>query len=422
MNRNDKEQKRGKIEKEISYMLAVPKSEDEIKDSAVIEKRLKESNLFVAKNIYCSSTIKADILYLGEIYKVEIIPENYEVTPMYTRNHTLKEEDYEILNNMDIGLTVAMQFNDNILESYHLQLKILYTIIPDMAACIDFSTQKVLSGIWVGLCAESQIPPSPDYVYNVQAISGKSGEVWLHTHGLNRCGAVELEIIDSDKENYINQYYIIQTLAKRIISDNDFINEGEGIWAGRMNNGDNIIATWIDFKKAVEEYPEDIEGGKLDREESHNINTGVIYLYLCEEDYNEGKYTHVSAINKYISDNALMMYTTEETERMSDLARERIKYFIEGVQDEKVNGIIKIGMEVDDEYKNEDNTFKEHIWFEVIDIEENKVHAILTQEPYYIKDLRAGTEMYVDLNDMTDWVLYTEKGQITPDNVYLLEL
>lgn len=47
--------------------------------------------------------------------------------------------------------------------------------------------------------------------------------------------------------------------------------------------------------------------------------------------------------------------------------------------------------------------------------------GILTQEPYYIKDLKAETEMGVDLRHLTDWILYTPKGQITPDNAYLLE-
>ena len=50
-----------------------------------------------------------------------------------------------------------------------------------------------------------------------------------------------------------------------------------------------------------------------------------------------------------------------------------------------------------------------------------KAQAILTQEPYYIKDLNAGTEMEIDLNNLADWILYTPNGQVTPDSVYLLE-
>ena len=50
-----------------------------------------------------------------------------------------------------------------------------------------------------------------------------------------------------------------------------------------------------------------------------------------------------------------------------------------------------------------------------------EAQAVLTQEPYYIKNLHEDTEMEIDLNDLTDWILYTPDGAITPDSVYLLE-
>ncbi|CAI3563104.1 hypothetical protein CNEO4_130001 [Clostridium neonatale] len=117
----------------------------------------------------------------------------------------------------------------------------------------------------------------------------------------------------------------------------------------------------------------------------------------------------------------LMMYTNEETLRMSVLAMERIEYFIEAIKNEQIEGLVKIGLEVDEEYKNDDDTFREHIWFHIKEIDGLKAQAILTQEPYYIKDLHAETEMEIDLNNLTDWILYTPNGEIAPDSVYLLE-
>lgn len=417
-----RELKSGVIEKQISYMMAVPRKEDDIKDPDEIIKRLKESELFITEKTEVDSVIKAQVLYLGKSYNIDIIPENYELSPMYTINHHLTEENYGILENSRMGLTVAMTFSDDILESYHLQLKILYCILPDMAAAIDFCSEKVLSGVWIRLAAESSIAPSPDYIYTIQAVSGEKGEVWLHSHGLHRCGAIEVEILNSDKDNYNNHYYILQTLAKRIISNNTFIDEEDSIWAGRMNNGDDIVATWIDFKEAVKKYPKNLTGGVNDRKEGHNKDTGVVYLYLCEDDFNKKKYTHVSAINEYITDNLLMMYTNEETARMAALAKDRVQYFINAIKDSEIEGLMKIGLEVDEEFKNEDDTFREHIWFHVLDINEDNIHAVLTQEPYYIKDLKADTEMDVNLKDLTDWILYTPKGQVTPDSIYLLEM
>lgn len=416
-----RELRKGVIEKITSYMMVVPRDIESIKNPIEIIERLKNSNLFVVENVEFIENIEAIIEYEGEAYKVEIIPETYEIGSMYTINHHLNEDDYNIIIQSESGLTVAMTFGEDILKSYHLQLKILYTIVPNMAAVIDFCTEKVLSSVWVKLAVETTVPPSPDYVYTVQAVSGVNNDVWLHTHGLNRCGAIEVEIVNSDTENYKNHFYILQTLAKRIISDNIFINEEDALEIGRMNNGDYIVVTWIYYNEALKMYKRDMLGGFDDRKEGHNENTGIVYLYLSEEDFKNKKYKHVSEVNEYISDNMLMMYTNEETLRMSALAIDRIEYFIEAIKNEQIEGLMKIGLEVDEEYKNEDDTFREHIWFHIKEIDGLKARAILTQEPYYIKDLHAETEMEIDLNNLTDWILYTSNGQITPDSVYLLE-
>ena len=416
-----RELRNGVIEKTTSYMMAVPINIEIIKNPVEVIERLKSSSLFVVENIEFRENIEAIIKYEGEVYKVAIIPEIYEIGPMYTINHHLSEDDYNTIIQSDSGLTVAMTFGEDILKSYHLQLKILYTIVPNMAGVIDFCVEKVLSSVWVKLAVETSVPPSPDYIYTVQAVIGENNDVWLHTHGLNRCGAIEVEIVNSDTENYKNHFYVLQTIGKRIISDNTFIDEEDFFCIGRMNNGDDIVVTWIDYNKALKMYKRDILGGFKDRREGHNENTGIVYLYLSEEDFKNKKYKHVSEVNEYISDNMLMMITSEETLRMSELAIERIGYFIEAIKSDQIKGLMKIGLEVDKEYKNEDDTFREYIWFHVKEIDGLKAQAILTQEPYYIKDLNAGTEMEIDLNNLADWILYTPNGQVTPDSVYLLE-
>ena len=413
--------KNGVIDKTVSYMMAVPKKQESIENPNEIIQRLKNSELFKVEKAELNENIELRIMYEDEVYDVELIPEEYSIGGMYTVNHHLTEENYKIITESSVGLTVAMTFGNSILESYHLQLKILAEAVPEMAGVIDFCAEKILSGVWTKLAIEAEVPPCPDYIYSVQAISGENDEVWLHTHGLNRCGSIEVEILNSDKDNYKNHFYILQTLAKRVISDNKFINEEEPFWIGRMNNGEDLVATWIDYNEALKKYDKNILGGLKDREDGHNENTGIVYLYLSEEDFEKKKYTHVSAVNDYISDNLLMMYTNEETLRMSLLAIDRLDYFVEGIKKDDIEGLMKIGLEVDDEYKNEDDTFREHIWFHIKEVNGLRARGILTQEPYYIKDLKAETEMEVDLRHLTDWILYTPKGQITPDNAYLLE-
>ena len=82
--------------------------------------------------------------------------------------------------------------------------------------------------------------------------------------------------------------------------------------------------------------------------------------------------------------------------------------------------IVKVGLEVDEEYK--DGDMKEHIWFEIrdIDIQAGRFTAELTQEPYCIKAMKQGDIRECRFDEITDWIVYADGERITPDSVYKL--
>lgn len=413
---------KGNIEKTISYIMAIPRNEDDIKDPIPLIQRLKESSLFNFKNADMKENITVIIEYKNTDYEIELIPESFELSDLYAINHTLTEENYHLLTKAECGVTLAMKFSDSIMDSYHLQLKVLYTILPDMIAGLDFCTERILSGVWIKLAALSDINPSPDYIYSIQAISGEHDDVWLHTHGLNRCGSIEIEILESDRENFNTHGQLLQTIAKRIISEGSFIDEEGLFFAARINNGEPLIVTWISWPRAIGMFDSpDTIGGLQDRIESHKENTGVIYAYACENDYINKKFTKLNEYSDALNNNSMMMLTTEETQRMSSLAKERVNYFIDAIKNDEVQGIMKMGLLVDEEFQNEDNTAKEHLWFEIKEICGDIVKALRTQDAYYIKNFQAQKEYELSLADLTDWIIYTKTRTITPDSVYLLE-
>lgn len=118
------------------------------------------------------------------------------------------------------------------------------------------------------------------------------------------------------------------------------------------------------------------------------------------------------------------MITTEETERMRCLALERLDYMIKLFEDrekfENFGVLVKVGLEVDEEYKSGD--MKEHIWFEIRKIvpQEETFSAELTQEPYYVKALKPGDIRECRFDEITDWIVFADGERITPDSVYKL--
>lgn len=53
----------------------------------------------------------------------------------------------------------------------------------------------------------------------------------------------------------------------------------------RISADTEIVAAWISWEKAIKMYPRKLLGGIEDRRESHNVNTGAVYLYKSEEDF-----------------------------------------------------------------------------------------------------------------------------------------
>ncbi len=406
-------------EKELSFMVAIPKNEEDIADFEHLAERLKSSSVLTLKD----SKIN-DMLWLkigsGEYeYGVRIDTMEVEIPEMFRIQHFFRDIDIEAIQQQKKGLVVEMLFDEHILDSYHTQLKLIHELLPDCLAVLDGSSEKVLSGKWVALAAKSNVPPSPRYIFTVQAVSGDSEEVWLHSHGMNRCGLPELEILNSTKDTYNDHYNIIETMAKRMLEKGEPPQEKEPMYLAMVTNEIPLMATVVHWKEALKKYPSGILGGAGDRKEGHNQNTDVIFCYPTPESMEKKQYYEVSVFDEYLNENPIYMLTNQETDRMRRLAAERLNYMLKMFGREKITILVKVGLEVDEEFKEDGNSF-EHIWFELKEKHQDTFTAELTQEPYYVKDLHEGAVMTFPYGQITDWIIFTPEGRVTPDDVYLL--
>lgn len=416
----------GTISKELSDAMIIPKDDSVLDNLETLVKKLALQPFIsvISTTLQEDNSYKILLEYKGETFEFFTAVEDFQLPELFRIGHDFTENEIAVMESAKRGLISQMFFGKNNCESYQLQIKLLCAMVEEPAGIVDFSGEKMLSGRWAKLAAQSEVPPGPDYLYTVQAVSDKEGKVWLHTHGLHRCGGINLEIIDSDKDNYAGQAVILYTLAERIISKGEFIKEYEPIYVVQLTPDVPIVATWVSWHRAVNFYADDIMGGRKDRLEGHNKNTGVVYIYQSQEDCDSRKISHVCAYNDLYDANVMQMITTEETERMKRLALERIGYMVSLFEDrenfEQLVVLAKVGLEVDDEFK--DGDMKEHIWFEVKDINaENKTfEGELTQEPYYVSALKTGDMRTCAFEEITDWAVYADGEKITPDSVYKL--
>jgi len=370
--------------------------------------------------------------YKENIYDFNLSYNSFQMSDLLRLGHQLSEENNAELNGAKYSLVTQLFFNEDVLTSYHLQLKIAYTLVPDMIALADESAYKVYSPLWTKLAACSQIPPSPGYLFLVHAIkedkkkwfpvSESKRKVWLHTHGLNRCGIPDLDILNSSEKFARSHYDLLNTMAIRMINDGG-LEEASPIFLANTMSGNAIVGTWVKWDTARKEYKKNLLGGECDRDEyDHKKDNGFFFLYLTPEDAENKKLTQVTIIPENEFENLLVMISDEETLRMSLLARERFNYLVKGLQLHDAHAIVKIAIHVDEDKKEEAGSDYEHIWFEVKNIEGEELICELLQEPYFVKKLQVGTKKAYTLNELTDWILYLPDQTIQPDTAYIIDV
>lgn len=401
---------------EKSYMMAIPKEEEANLFQNAIARLEKEKECKVQEMNYdVNGVVTAKISYEKETYEIGLYLGGVSVPPYYLhQNFLFTEEEKNALQNAKCAITIFMKYKGNVKKCFHLQLKIACIMVPNLLGLLDESAEKMLPAKWVQMAASSQIPPSSKDLFHVHAVNDKKKGVWLHSHGLCRCGISELEILDSSEEHYEQHFNLLKTYAMFLL-DHPGFDPSQGAYIGCLVNGSPVVATCVPWVEGLKEYKKLKLGGEKDRQSGHNTKTSIIFLYTSEEEEKNHMLRKVSIYDDLWKENPLFFYSDEETERMKNLARERFSYVQENFKKDEIPVLIKIGLPLKEKGKFE------HIWFELLEIKDKKFKAKLTQEPYDVSNMHTGDEAWFTLDDVTDWIIYTKSFAVNPDNAYLLE-
>ena len=409
---------------EPSYMIAIPKDQGLIEDPENFMDNLTSCAFIKINDMDIDDTrgLVVDLTIGDNDYEVEINPTGVEIPDFVRPEHAFTDEEVKMLDEAQAGLSVCFDYEGDSNQCFYDQLRIIDALFPDLLAVLDCPSEKLLSGKWVSLAAKSSVLPAPRYLFTVQAISDGGDEVWLHTHGLKRCGLYELEILNSNKEFFNDHYKMIEAFALRMLESDEPIEPGDAVFIGQAA-GKQLTLTAVDWKEALEHYPDVTLGTEEDRDDGvHGEDTCVLMIYKNERAEEQQIYTPVDDFNQFLGQNPMFYFSTEETKRMSALARERLPYMIKAFGNKENTVIAKIGLTIDKEHwSNPDKPEKEHIWFEIKDIKNDSVVGELTQEPYYVSGMKQGDTGTYPFSDITDWLIFTKENRVSPDDAYLLE-
>ncbi len=238
--------------------------------------------------------------------------------------NSIDEASIQKATEQEYFLETSMYFELDPLSSFHLQLKVLNAIVPDASLVIDFMSYRLLSAKWLSMAADSAVPPSPDYLYTLHCVYDEDGEngnrrYWFHTHGLHRCGSVELEMLNfSQGAEQMNT--LINMTVKKFLSDP--AKEKERFTIGYDGMGINLC--WLRWEEALKDLPKNILGGAADRDEADNVHAEPSGILFAVED---GNMISPEIYASTLAENPIYYITNEETNRMSALAKERFSSF-----------------------------------------------------------------------------------------------
>ncbi len=340
-----------------------------------------------------------------------------KISKFHLEKQHISPEDISAAEASTWSLGLSMQFGETPLHDYHRQLKVLYAFAHEALLFLDLSACRAHNRSWVEETAASKVPPHPDCLFAVHAVfpeEEKQG-IWLHTHGLLRCGITELEILEVpfDGASLCGQLLNVITAL--------FIERGMPPPNEIFAPAAGMDLLWLPWEQALNKLSKKIIGGHEDRDDIHGLPSAVL---LSPKRGVFGRKLRSPAVYLPILEkNPLFFISDMETERMRALASERFQHFADLFQrfhtHEAWAFLVKLGYSIDGA-KNEND--REHLWFKIHSLhpDKNQCEATLLNEPYSIARMHEGQRDEHDLVLMSDWAIDCHLGRIDPDSIFHL--
>lgn len=311
------------------------------------------------------------------------------------------------------AITVETVLAEPVLDDYHRVLRLIATVVPDGIAFVDQARLQWTSAAWLERAATGQAPPPPTSLFKMHAVTDEMSG-WIHTHGVLRCGAIEIEAVDVPLDQVNAVALLVRAAALRFI-------ESGAPEAGRsFLVGEDMPLAWLPWDEVAAKRPNDALGGMDDRED-HDGMVGTLVVPPREGETPPGvEWDTVSSLAPIVDDEPLFFVSTMETRRMAMLASERFSDFRRLFEargaDEEWRFLVKLGYQVDGDEDDADRG-SEHLWFEVHGIEGAVVDATLMNQPYRIARMEAGDRDRHHADQLSDWTVETPDGSFGPDRI-----
>jgi uncharacterized protein YegJ (DUF2314 family) len=230
---------------------------------------------------------------------------------------------------------------------------------------------------------------------------------WLHTHGLEALGAFDIDVV---RPSPVLAQHVADPLRALALAalEGSITTTSEYFQLGNPGGVVDLVPADTFNAKAA---PED--AGVRQHDEFHAGRRAVV----CQPRGLFSLFRSRPIPSRFLStlDGPFMVnFTSQATEQMAARARQTIDVFkglIHEFGPDLPNGL-KIGYATAG-----DPTSREHLWFEVHGFDGERVDATLMNQPFDVPALQQGQRGWHPVADVTDWIVSSPAGPMTPRNL-----
>jgi len=320
-----------------------------------------------------------------------------------------------------VGAETILDETDPLREFGRL-MQVFACALPDVPAVLDVNTTRwYLRDTLHEMFSCGEVEPPAEVLWVIEAVETVPGSkpaersVWLHTHGLWRCGAPELELLEVPSD-------LAQAAA-------DLLNGVAALSLERplpapgaaYEVGTGLAVSIQPWEVVAPFVPHGAAGGMSDRADTHDGARGVICAAEQQGAYRKIWVCPTEVVQRLARDEAGVYLTERETKRQAHLARAEWGHLRTAFEAGSDHPAVPVRFGVKVGYASDaDPTSREHLWFEIRQFDGQRVEACLVNEPLTVSRLGKGDCAWIERDEISDWRVVTPNGAYGPTDMEAL--
>lgn len=309
-------------------------------------------------------------------------------------------------------VTVRMEVsNQHVLRDRKNLLRYLFTLMGTQGVvALDHTSNR----FWSREALVDEISHDAELdvqsLFSLHAITQDSQQevMWLHTHGLAEIGRFDFDVVHPSRELFSTGADYLRAIAFMILEGRADTKANRCTLA--YPDGDIRFVEAAAFDKHADDY---YAGLRKDPDGTHQENRMVI----CDPSDNALERFRNARPSLLLSGSIdlekVLNFSDQASQLMASRARgtyDVLYRLIDEMAEFQLPAAVKMGFTVDDG----DDEDKEHLWFDVNVLSDDAIDATLISQPYQIKRMIPGQRNRHSIEHLSDWMIMTPFGAITP--------